>query len=366
MTGPALPSVYSVLWKLFLLNGRLPGGSRRLSRGARRQFLVAVAEPRARLSGVRLRVEFTTEPFDLDEAPRACAWWPARSSQARRAGRRGRRPVRQHRRGRRGRGARPRWTPCCASPCEAGATRVSLQVNVIGRAGQGEGTRRDGPADHPFVAAVKPLVDAMGGEMVAPDQARATTSSWPGRARTSWPYGCPHLSDSLDHILAELERRHGMPLAELDRKAKQAVVRILEARGAFSVRHGVETVAGALGRQPLHRLQLPEQGERVTGRKAAGRRLVGWAVGSRVRRPSHDASHGPAGMWLWGVVSAWVPGCLGAWRNGVEPGSLSTGREATDQWSCSGLQRARSLTLGVTLPPRRQATHSDSSRPQYT
>lgn len=38
-----------------------------------------------------------------------------------------------------------------------------------------------------------------------------------------------------------------MPLAELDRKTKQSVVRILESRGAFSVRHGVETVASALG-----------------------------------------------------------------------------------------------------------------------
>ena len=44
-----------------------------------------------------------------------------------------------------------------------------------------------------------------------------------------------------------MERRHGMPLAALDRKAKQSVVRTLEARGAFSVRHGVETVASALG-----------------------------------------------------------------------------------------------------------------------
>ncbi|MEU3374404.1 helix-turn-helix domain-containing protein [Streptomyces sp. NPDC006711] len=57
----------------------------------------------------------------------------------------------------------------------------------------------------------------------------------------------PQLSDSLDHILAAMERRHGMPLAALDRKAKQSAVRTLEARGAFSVRHGVETVASALG-----------------------------------------------------------------------------------------------------------------------
>ncbi|GGU80615.1 DNA-binding protein [Streptomyces albospinus] len=103
------------------------------------------------------------------------------------------------------------------------------------------------PADHPFVQAVKPLVDAMGGQLVAPDQARGddVVLAWEGRDRVA--VRLPHLSDSLDHILAELERRHGMPLSELDRKTKQSVVRILETRGAFSVRHGVETVAGALG-----------------------------------------------------------------------------------------------------------------------
>jgi hypothetical protein len=104
-----------------------------------------------------------------------------------------------------------------------------------------------GPEDHPFVAAVKPLVDAMGGDVIGPDEAEGddVVLTWEGRDMLA--VRLPHLSDSLDHILAELERRHGMPLAELDRKTKQSVVRILETRGAFSVRHGVETVAGALG-----------------------------------------------------------------------------------------------------------------------
>ncbi|MGY5128764.1 helix-turn-helix domain-containing protein [Streptomyces nigrescens] len=103
------------------------------------------------------------------------------------------------------------------------------------------------PADHPFVQAVKPLVDAMGGQMVAPDLAEGddVVLAWEGQDRVA--VRLPHLSDSLDHILAELQRRHGVPLAELDRKTKQSVVRILESRGAFSVRHGVETVASALG-----------------------------------------------------------------------------------------------------------------------
>ncbi|MFC0599152.1 helix-turn-helix domain-containing protein [Streptomyces palmae] len=102
-------------------------------------------------------------------------------------------------------------------------------------------------ADHPLARAVQPLVDAMGGRLVAPDRAAEddVVLSWEGREVVA--VRLPHLSDSLDHILAELERRHGMPLSRLDRRTKQSVVRNLEQRGAFSVRHGVETVAGALG-----------------------------------------------------------------------------------------------------------------------
>jgi hypothetical protein len=108
----------------------------------------------------------------------------------------------------------------------------------------GDGARGPG---HPFLVAVKPLVDAMGGEMVPPEQASGddVVLAWEGEDVVA--VRLPHLSDSLDHILTELERRHGVPLAELDRKTKQSVVRVLENRGAFSVRHGVETVAGALG-----------------------------------------------------------------------------------------------------------------------
>ncbi|MEH0637184.1 helix-turn-helix domain-containing protein [Streptomyces bottropensis] len=101
--------------------------------------------------------------------------------------------------------------------------------------------------DEPFVAAVKPLVDAMGGLMLPPDEAGPddVVLSWEGVDVVA--VRLPQLAESLDHILAAMERRKGRPLADLDRKAKQEVVRTLEARGAFSVRHGVETVASALG-----------------------------------------------------------------------------------------------------------------------
>jgi hypothetical protein len=104
-----------------------------------------------------------------------------------------------------------------------------------------------GSGQESFIAAVKPLVDAMGGELVPPDEAGPddVVLSWEGVGAVA--VRLPQLADSLDHILAAMERKKGKPLADLDRKAKQEVVRILEARGAFSVRHGVETVAGALG-----------------------------------------------------------------------------------------------------------------------
>jgi hypothetical protein len=100
---------------------------------------------------------------------------------------------------------------------------------------------------HPFIEAVRPLVDALGGVLLPPGSARAddVVLRWEGEPVVA--VRLPHIADSLDHILADLERRHGRPLAELDRKEKQTVVRVLEERGAFTVRHGVETVASALG-----------------------------------------------------------------------------------------------------------------------
>jgi len=104
-----------------------------------------------------------------------------------------------------------------------------------------------GDGDDSFIAAVKPLVDAMGGELLAPDEAGPEDVVLAWRGADVVAVRLPQLADSLDHILAAMERRMGKPLADLDRKAKQEVVRTLEARGAFSVRHGVETVASALG-----------------------------------------------------------------------------------------------------------------------
>jgi hypothetical protein len=110
----------------------------------------------------------------------------------------------------------------------------------------GAGGAGEAAAD-PFVEAVRPLVDAVGGELLPPGEAGPEDVVLAWRGRDAVAVRLPQLADSLDRILASMERDHGKPLAELDRRAKQRVVRTLEARGAFAVRHGVETVASALG-----------------------------------------------------------------------------------------------------------------------
>jgi hypothetical protein len=102
--------------------------------------------------------------------------------------------------------------------------------------------------EHPLTAAIKPLLDAVGATAVAPTDARPddVVLEWDGTPALA--VRLPHLSSALDRLLAEMARQYdGRPLAELDRAEKQRVVALLEERGAFTVRHGVETVASALG-----------------------------------------------------------------------------------------------------------------------
>ncbi|MFC8723565.1 helix-turn-helix domain-containing protein [Kitasatospora sp. NPDC057198] len=102
--------------------------------------------------------------------------------------------------------------------------------------------------NHPLTAALRPLLAAVGATAVEPAEARAedVVLEWDGAPAVA--VRLPHLSSALDRLLAEMVRQFdGRPLTELDRAEKQRVVALLEERGAFTVRHGVETVASALG-----------------------------------------------------------------------------------------------------------------------
>ncbi|MGW7449073.1 helix-turn-helix domain-containing protein [Kitasatospora sp. NPDC054795] len=102
--------------------------------------------------------------------------------------------------------------------------------------------------EHPLAAAVKPLLAAIGATPVPLDEAKPddVVLEWEGVPALA--VRLPHLGSALDRLLTEMTRQFdGRPLAELDRLEKQRVVALLEERGAFTVRHGVETVASALG-----------------------------------------------------------------------------------------------------------------------
>ncbi len=56
-----------------------------------------------------------------------------------------------------------------------------------------------------------------------------------------------HLDGALTELISLAENQIGRPMPEMSRAEKQAVVRFLDERGAFTLRKSVETVADALG-----------------------------------------------------------------------------------------------------------------------
>lgn len=101
--------------------------------------------------------------------------------------------------------------------------------------------------EHPLLRAVRPLVDAVGGRIVPPDEAAPgdVPLVWEGRRVAA--VRLADLHGALGRMIAQVEEELGAPLADLDREGKQAAVRILDERGAFLLRKAIETVAEALG-----------------------------------------------------------------------------------------------------------------------
>jgi HTH domain len=103
-------------------------------------------------------------------------------------------------------------------------------------------------ARHPLLAAVEPLVAAVGGELVDdPDGIAAGDIPLVWEGRTVGAFRRPPLHGALDRLIEQVERELGGALPELSREDKQEAVRRLEDRGAFLLRRSVEDVADALG-----------------------------------------------------------------------------------------------------------------------
>jgi hypothetical protein len=107
--------------------------------------------------------------------------------------------------------------------------------------------RDTAPAGVPsLLAAVKPILDAVGAELVHPDRRAASDIPlvWDGRVvagvRTAPLHG------ALDRLIESIEVELGGRLRDLRREDKQRAVRLLDERGAFVLRRAVEDVADAM------------------------------------------------------------------------------------------------------------------------
>lgn len=100
---------------------------------------------------------------------------------------------------------------------------------------------------HPLVAAIKPLLDAVGATLVHPDQRLPSDIPlvWDGAVIAG--VRTPPLHGALDRLIESVEAELGGRLPELTREDKQKAVRLLEDRGAFVLRRAVDDIADRMG-----------------------------------------------------------------------------------------------------------------------
>lgn len=100
---------------------------------------------------------------------------------------------------------------------------------------------------HPLVLSVKPIIEALGAQLVPLDQRE------PGDLPLKWEgtevavVRMAPLHGALDRLIEGVERELGGRLTLLGREDKQRAIRLLDERGAFTLRRAVEDVADAMG-----------------------------------------------------------------------------------------------------------------------
>ena len=101
---------------------------------------------------------------------------------------------------------------------------------------------------HPLLDAVGPLAAATGGEIVDVEDLEPgdIPLAWEGRVVGGVRFH-GELHGALDRLIQMVERELGASLADLSREDKQRAVRLLDERGAFTLRKSVEDVADAMG-----------------------------------------------------------------------------------------------------------------------
>jgi hypothetical protein len=97
------------------------------------------------------------------------------------------------------------------------------------------------------VLAVKPIVEALGAQLVPVEEREASDLPlmWEGDALVMVRMAPLH--GALDRLIESVERDLGNRLPLLSREDKQRAIRLLDERGAFTLRRAVEDVGDAMG-----------------------------------------------------------------------------------------------------------------------
>ena len=104
-----------------------------------------------------------------------------------------------------------------------------------------------GRSEHPVWRMLQPVAAAVGGQLLPPSERTPGDIPLDFGGETVGVLRLGGLDGALGRRIESVERELGNSLPKLSRTSKQAAVRLLNERGAFLLRKGVEDVAAAMG-----------------------------------------------------------------------------------------------------------------------
>lgn len=101
--------------------------------------------------------------------------------------------------------------------------------------------------NHPVLATLQPLVDALGCSVIDAALIEAADIPLVYEGELIAAVRLPDLHGALARLIDSVEREMGQHLPDMNREQKQLAIRLLDGRGAFTLRRAVEDVADAMG-----------------------------------------------------------------------------------------------------------------------
>ena len=100
---------------------------------------------------------------------------------------------------------------------------------------------------HPILATLQPLVDALGCSVIDAAQIESADIPLVYEGELIAAVRLPDLHGALSRLIDSVEREMGQQLPNMNREQKQSAIRLLDDRGALTLRRAVEDVADAMG-----------------------------------------------------------------------------------------------------------------------